>query len=87
MEATCYVEINEYGSAVVTGTQIHVDAIGYAHEGGQSEQSLSESRSTPKRNRPKNRASYRQWHRSNQHIRAPSQKQIKVVNILRHKIP
>lgn len=40
MEATSYVEINEYGSAVVASTNIHVDAIGYAHEDGQSEQEL-----------------------------------------------
>lgn len=40
MEATTYVEINEYGSAVIANTNIHVDAIGYAHEDGQSEQAL-----------------------------------------------
>src|SRR5690606_15007033 len=42
MEATTYVEINEYGSAVVAGTRIHVDAIGYAHEGGSTEAELLE---------------------------------------------
>lgn len=40
MQATAYVEINEYGSVVIAGTQIHVEAIGYAHEGGQSEADL-----------------------------------------------
>ena len=42
MEATTYVEINEHGSAVIAGTGIHVDAIGYAHEDGTPEQELLE---------------------------------------------
>lgn len=42
MEAVKYVEINEYGSVVVTGTGTHVEAIGFAHEGGSTEQELLE---------------------------------------------
>jgi len=39
---TTYVEINAYGSAVIVNTNIHVDAIGYAHKDGNSEQALLE---------------------------------------------
>ena len=40
MEAIKYVEENKHGSLVVSGTGIHVTAIGFAHEGGSSEQEL-----------------------------------------------
>lgn len=40
MEAIKYVEINEHGSVVVAGTRIHVAAVGFAHEGGYTEQEL-----------------------------------------------
>ena len=42
MEAVKYVELNQYGSVVVAGTGTHVTAIGFAHEGGYSEQELLE---------------------------------------------
>jgi len=37
MEIVHYVEINEHGSAIVAGTRIHVEAVGFAYEGGYSE--------------------------------------------------
>lgn len=40
MEATKYVEINETGSAVITGTRIHVEAVAHAYTGGYSEQEI-----------------------------------------------
>lgn len=40
MEAINYIEINEHGSAVIAGTRIHVEAIGFAHENGCSDQEL-----------------------------------------------
>lgn len=40
MQATTYVQLNEHGSAVVAGTSIHVDAIGYAHRDGTPEDDL-----------------------------------------------
>ena len=40
MEATIYVQINQYGSAIVAGTGIHVSAIGIAHESGQTDDEL-----------------------------------------------
>lgn len=40
MEAIIYVEQNEYGSVVIAGTRIHVEAVGFAHEGGYTEQEL-----------------------------------------------
>lgn len=40
MEAIKYVERNEHGSIVIAGTQIHVEAVGFAHEGGSSEEEL-----------------------------------------------
>jgi uncharacterized protein (DUF433 family) len=42
MEVVRYVETNEYGSVVIIGTRIHVEAVGFAHEGGYSEQELLE---------------------------------------------
>lgn len=42
MEAVKYVETNEYGSVVIVGTGTHVEAVGFAHEGGHSEQELLE---------------------------------------------
>lgn len=42
MEAIRYVEKNEHGSMVVTGTNSHVEAIGFAHEGGSSDAELIE---------------------------------------------
>ena len=40
IEAVKYVELNQYGSVVVAGTGIHVAAVGFAHEGGYTEQEL-----------------------------------------------
>jgi uncharacterized protein (DUF433 family) len=40
MEVTKYVEINETGSAVITGTRVHVEAIAHAHTGGYTEQEI-----------------------------------------------
>ena len=42
MEVVKYVELNEYGSVVIVGTRIHVEAVGFAHEGGYTEQELLE---------------------------------------------
>ncbi|MDQ7027944.1 MAG: DUF433 domain-containing protein [Anaerolineae bacterium] len=42
MEAVQYVEINEQGSVVIAGTRIHVEAVGFAHEGGSTEEELLE---------------------------------------------
>jgi len=42
MEAIKYVELNEYGSVVITGTRIHVESVGFAHEDGSTEQELLE---------------------------------------------
>lgn len=40
MQAIKYVETNEYESVVIAGTRIHVTAVGFAHEGGYSDQEL-----------------------------------------------
>jgi uncharacterized protein (DUF433 family) len=40
IEAVTYVERNQYGSIVVAGTGTHVTAIGFAYEGGYSEDEL-----------------------------------------------
>lgn len=42
MEAVKYVELNQYGSAVVAGTGTHVTAVGFAYEGGYSEDEILE---------------------------------------------
>lgn len=42
MESVKYVEINEHGSVVIAGTRIHVEAVGFAHEGGSTEEELLE---------------------------------------------
>lgn len=42
MQPIEYVEINEYGSAVIAGTRIHVEAVGVAYEGGSTEQEILE---------------------------------------------
>ena len=42
MQAIQYVETNEHGSIVIVGTRIHVEAVGFAHEGGYTEQELLE---------------------------------------------
>jgi len=42
MDAIKYVEINEHGSVVIAGTRIHIEAVGFAHEGGSSEEELLE---------------------------------------------
>jgi uncharacterized protein (DUF433 family) len=42
MEAVRYVEVNEHGSVVIAGTRIHVEAVGFAHEDGSTEQELLE---------------------------------------------
>lgn len=40
MEATKYVEINESGSAVISGTRIHVETVAEAYTGGFSEEEI-----------------------------------------------
>lgn len=40
MKAIKYVEENQHGSMVVVSTQIHVTAVGFAHEGGSDEEEL-----------------------------------------------
>jgi uncharacterized protein (DUF433 family) len=40
MEATHYIEQNKTGSIVVAGTDIHVSAVGFAHEDGSPEDDL-----------------------------------------------
>lgn len=42
MEAIIYVERNQHGSMVILETNIHVEAVGFAHEGGMAEQDLLE---------------------------------------------
>ena len=48
MESTQYVVENKFGNVVIVGTQIHVEVVGFAHEGGLPERQILESFSLTK---------------------------------------
>jgi uncharacterized protein (DUF433 family) len=48
MESIQYVEEDKFGHLIIVGTRIHVQVVGFAHEGGLSEEALLKSYSLTK---------------------------------------